>query len=200
MAQLTNQEFLKRLKQIRPKYKALEPYKNMRTKIKMECDKGHIFEITPAHLLFSKSECKICAVKKRAKARRMSNDEFINRLQKIHPGYTALEPYRGITHKIKIKCNKGHVTTVNPNNLISNKTNCLICTRIKNNKKKRLSNDEFIKRLAKKHHGYMPLEKYQKLITPIKVKCDQGHVFETTPYKLLNNKNTCPKCHKRKKN
>lgn len=191
---LTNEEFLKRLQKVHPGYTALEKYQKANIKIAIRCDKGHVFKVLPSSLISQGVGCKKCSYLEKSKAKTWSNEKFLSKLQKAHPGYIALEKYQGATIKLKFKCDKGHVFQATPSALLNNGNKCSICSNIQRRQHQRLTNDEFVEKLRIKHPGYVALEKYVDTKTKIKVKCNQGHIFKITPNNLFNKKIGCPKC------
>lgn len=191
---LTNEEFLKRLQKVHPGYTALSKYQKASVKVTIKCDKGHVFNILPSNLISQGVGCKKCSYIEKSKAKTWSNEKFLSKLQKTHPGYIALEKYQGVNAKLKFKCDKGHVFQSTPSSLLNSDHSCSICSNIQRRQHQRLTNDEFVEKLRIKHPGYVALEKYVDAKTKIKVKCNQGHIFETTPNNLFNKKIGCPKC------
>ena len=97
----------------------------------------------------------------------LTNEEFLKRLQKVHPGYTALEKYQKANIKIDIVCDKGHTFKAKPTNVINgHKTGCHICAV----NKQRTTNKDFLNRLQSIHPGYIALEEYKTNHTKIKFK------------------------------
>ena len=67
MKQKTNEQYIKELKNINPNVIPLEEYKGAKNKIKHQCDIcGHIWEVTPSHLLCG-THCPNCDNKLRSK-------------------------------------------------------------------------------------------------------------------------------------
>lgn len=121
----------------------------------------------------------------------LTNEEFLKRLQKVHPGYTALEKYQKANIKIAIVCDKGHIFKAKPTNVINgHKTGCHICAV----NRQRTTNKDFLNRLQNIHPGYIALEEYKTNHTKIKFKCDQGHIFEAEPNSIINRGTGCRIC------
>ena len=76
--------------------------------------------------------------------KRLTNEEFLKRLQKVHPGYTALSKYQKASVKVTIKCDKGHVFNILPSSLISQGVGCKKCSYIQKSKAKTWSNEKFL--------------------------------------------------------
>ena len=156
---LTNEEFLKRLQKVHPGYTALSKYQKTSVKVTIKCDKGHVFKILPSNLISQGVGCKKCSYIEKSKAKTWSNEKFLSKLQKTHPGYIALEKYQGANIKLKFKCDKGHVFQATPSALLNSGHSCSVCSNIRRRQHQRLTNDEFIEKLCIKHPGYVALEK-----------------------------------------
>lgn len=58
---------------------------------------------------------------------------------------------------------------------------------------KKKTNDEFLQELKDKNISYIPLDEYVNGRTKIKWKCQQGHIFKSSPEDILSG-NGCPYC------
>jgi len=85
----------------------MEDYKNNKTKIKYECEKGHIFE---AHFNFVQQGgwCRTCRVK-------VVTIEDLRQLAQKFGGELISEKYKGVMQKHDWKCSSDHVFQKTPN-------------------------------------------------------------------------------------
>ena len=84
-------------------------------------------------------------------ARRLTNDEFIQRLHNRFPDLEALEMYKGSQMKINVKCNRcGHLWLVSPHTLFHSIHGCPVCSRQRQleNNKTRLTISQLSQRLS----------------------------------------------------
>lgn len=118
---LSNEVFLQRLKaKYGAEYTPLEVYKGRFVPMLFRHNKcGHTIKMQPSSLLIGQG-CKYCGIERSAKARKLSQYEFLKRLIKVQGDlYTPLEPYQGVRTKIAFKNNKtGEIKKMFPNSLI----------------------------------------------------------------------------------
>lgn len=123
--------------------------------------------------------------------RKLSQEEAIKHLYEKHPNFNFSEfVYNGGKEKGKVTCDKGHSWYTSYGQLTS-KTNhgCPICS---GNKK--LTQEEAIKNLKKKHPNY-DFSKfiYKNARIPSTVICEKGHIWEVCYYSSVTGIG-CPKC------
>lgn len=97
----------------------LSMYVNSRTKVRVQCSYGHIWESLASHIN-SGNWCFFCA-------RRVdeSRDEFYQIV--IQKGGEVLEPYITVNDKIAIRCKNGHIWKVKPRS-VKEGTWCQACS------------------------------------------------------------------------
>ena len=196
------EEFIKVAQEIRGnKYDySLVNYKRMDAKVKIICPIHGEFEITPDRHLHSKFGCPFCGLKQGTK------ESFIQKAKEIHGDKYdySLVDYKNNQSKIKIICPKHGLFYKSPNEHISGKAGCPVCSQEKQNEikhnifKKNL--EDFIKE-AKQVHGDKydySLVKYYNTHTKVKIVCPEHGLFEQTPHHHLDG-SECPVCGKLKK-
>ncbi len=101
-------------------YELLEEYKNTSTKVKLKCNKGHEYKVTPNE--FKKgSRCPECPRNYSIQAKK----DFIELLAKEK--YELIGEYKNTSTKVKLKCNYGHeYSSATPNKFKSGQR-CPIC-------------------------------------------------------------------------
>lgn len=148
-------------------YEALSPYVNNSTPIKFRCDKGHLHQISWGNFSSGK-RCRICAGNQK-----LTHEFVANHFRLAH--YEILSEYINGQEKISFRCDKGHIGKVSWNKF-SQGRRCRACATKNQADGQRLSLD-FVKaefNLA----NYEVLGGYVGAQTPIKFRCDKGHIHE----------------------
>lgn len=189
----TQEEFQKQVdEKTNNKYKVIDKYINMKTKIRFECrDCKTIFKMSPKNLFYEPSiSCPTCRVPYVKPI--ISNEEFLKRVHKkgIDKEFTFLEPYRGTNVPIKIKHKCGYIFYRKPNNILQIR-GCPKCS-----KKIKRTTASYAKEVQEKTHGeYKVIGKYKNTDTKIKIQHKCGTTYEVYPVTILKGYNLCPKCY-----
>lgn len=119
MSKLTHEEFVEKLLN-KNKYYAngdfelLEQYTHSHNYIKCRCKKcGHEWPGVPSSLLIGYG-CHLCRVNNW----QISQDEFIERLRLVHNDIIALDKYAGMAVNIRFQCERGHIWSARPHNVL----------------------------------------------------------------------------------
>ena len=108
--------------------KLLNQYKGNKSKLKIQCPKGHVFEIRFDS--FKKgSGCKECMRDS------MKNDIDLVKMKLETRGFRLISRYEGSHEKITVMCNKGHIFDSTFDRLVNHKCDCPICKESKGEKK-----------------------------------------------------------------
>jgi len=146
-------------------------YINKNTKMKVQCEKGHIWEANFGTIYYQKYWCPYCEkefrfqkVKKyiEEKGGKCLSNEYIN-------NYT----------KVRVQCEKGHIWEVKPNSLINKKNWCRMCGFDKQRK-----NIKDVIEFIENKGGKLLSEKYIGCDQKLKVQCSKGHIWKPTYTKL----------------
>ncbi len=131
-------------------------------------------------------------------ARRRSDEEFKQLVFSVNPSIKICDTYTRSSVKLLCVCSVcGHEWKANPTTLIQGR-GCPKCARTTTGLKLRLTNDEFVALLAKKHPDIEPLDHYVTGIDYIRCKCSKcGNIWSVRARNLLNN-NGCPQCSREK--
>lgn len=157
-------------------FKLLSNYKNMRTKVKLQCPKGHIFYTNFNYFKRTKHGCPECY------NRSPTTKEVKEYIEK--EGYKLIsDKYLNDRTKIKLECSKGHVYEVTFYNFKKGKR----C-----NKCRSLSYEE-VKSLVEELGHELLSEYYESTKQKLKIKCSKGHIFYKTLPKLKY-RPKCPEC------
>lgn len=128
----TTDEFIKEISKINKNIIILGKYINNATVIKAKCKIcGHIWYPIPSSLTSSKNSCPRCA----KESLRLTNQEFLTRLNKVNNKIKPMEVYNGIDTKIKLKCLKCNNAWYATPYHILNHRGCPKCNESKGEKK-----------------------------------------------------------------
>ena len=128
---LSNNEFIKRLKEFHPEIKPLEKYAGSNTKIKLKCKTcGNVWNAKPHNLLGKdKTGCPKCGVKKLSNLFSKTNELFAKELKRKTKDIMPLENYVNNKTRIKFKCKRcNHEWYATPNYILKN-TSCPFCSK-----------------------------------------------------------------------
>jgi len=148
-------------------YKCLsEEYFNSWTKLKIQCDKGHIYEAN-WHNFKSNKRCLICSGRKKKTLKE------INTYAKKF-GYRCLsKEYINNRTKLEFQCKRGHIYNVSWDNLRKG-VRCPYCAGVKR------KTIEEVRQYVEKF-GYKCLsEKYINNSTKLELQCEKGHIYKST--------------------
>jgi rubredoxin len=164
-------------------------YINANSKLKLRCDKGHIYEGTWGNFSQSK-RCPICRNEKFKSKYRFSFEYVKNQIEKENYKLISKE-YKNAHIKLKIQCNRGHVYETKYNNFNQGQR----CPECAGNKKLIY---EFVKDEIERR-GYKLLSKnYINSGSKIKIECEKGHKYKVKYYHFKAG-SKCPHCSKNKK-
>lgn len=191
----TNEEFLDEMHEKHPKIKVNGLYRGAFEKVECEClICGNIWDGVPKEMTGKRLHgCPKCGISKRNDAHRISNKEFLEKLEKTHNGnIVALEDYVNAKTKIKFKCLKdGHIWESEPYRVM-NGTGCPMCSnRIKK------TEDDFIQMLKERNPDVELISKYNSMHERALFKCKVcNYEWKTSPCHLVAKSLTrCPRCY-----
>ena len=193
-ARKTNEEFLNDLHDKNPDVTPLEEYLGNKVKILVKCNTcGNTWRATPANLLSGRS-CRLCGIEKCRNALRLSNDEFIERVQAINPNIEVLEDYINTTTKIEFKCKICNYMWRSRAGAVLSGHGCPNC-----GGSKRKEHSTFITELMNINPFIEVLDTYINARTKILCRCTKcNNKWYAAPDKLLQGIG-CPQCDKRNK-
>ena len=102
------------------RYELLSEYKDIKTKVKIRCDKGHEYSVTP-NSFQQGHRCSKCVGQCSIQAK----EQFLELL--VKDGYELLSEYIDTKVKVKLKCPNDHEWDVIPNNFVSKYSRCPHC-------------------------------------------------------------------------
>lgn len=107
-------------------------YKNMRDKITVQCDKGHVYE-TSFRSIKRGCKCKKCSDIKNAEKRKHSYEYVKDYIENLNYKLISKE-YDNCHEKLKIQCNEGHIFFMSFAKLVSGRR-CPYCNKSKGEEK-----------------------------------------------------------------
>jgi hypothetical protein len=167
--------------------------------IEIECPQHGKFFISPKHFLYdSKYGCPQCAID----AEKIPIEDFKSRCIEIHNSkynYSLIKEYKNNKTKIKIICPIHGIFEQSVQNHLKGQ-GCPICAQAMKNKKKALTQEDFIKK-SQLLFGIDTFD-YSNVVyvnnkTPIVLKCNTCQIkFSVRPDNHLYNHSGCPHCFK----
>ena len=165
-------------------------YKNNRTKLKIKCDKGHIYTTT-WNQFQQGTRCKICANERNGKKRRLNIQCVIDKINDLGFEYISGE-YKNNQSKLKIKCKNGHIFETCYAH-IQQGGGCKKCSYDKMREDRKFTNEDVNKRLNELGYTWISGE-YKGNRSILKVKCSQGHIRRVR-FCDLKEGQKCSRCH-----
>jgi len=168
-----------------------DAYVNNDTKLKVRCNKGHVYE-TSWRGFNHNYRCVFCAIQKRSDGQRFKIDDIKVRTKELAVGYTCLSnEYKRNSEDLLFRCDKGHEYKASWNRFARG-DRCPYCAGLK---RKTIT---YVKEMTPKiAFGYSCLStNYVNTNSKLKFICNKGHVYESTWNNFYNVGNRCPKCNK----
>lgn len=159
-------------------------YINARTKLKWRCKKGHVWEARPYHIK-NGVWCPECAKEVRADKLRHTI-EMMQEIAKKKGGKCLSKKYKKSLIRLLWKCKRGHIWKARPNAIVKGHW-CPFCAG-----KARLTIKQ-MRDIAKRRGGKCLSKTYHNVKSKLIWKCAAGHVWHTTPDKILRGA-WCPTC------
>lgn len=124
----------------------------------------------------------------------ISHEEFLEKLNNVHPSIEPLEQYNGYDTEIKFKCKDcGTEWVKKPYLVIQAKYPCQVCGNVNGTNPNRGS--IIIRKIEQKHPNIEVIGNYVNAHTKIAFKClECGKIDEKTPDNLLRRDNVCTFC------
>ena len=160
-------------------YELLSKYINSYIKVKIRCDKGHEYNVTP-NSFKNGSRCPKCPSKYTIQAKKQFK-ELVDQ-----EGYELLSDYKNTITKVKLKCPEGHEYSVKPIKFKSGRR-CPKCS----GKCSEYAKEQFIQTLDQE--GYELLSGYIDMKTKVVLLCSNGHIVTSRPDHFKRGVR-CPKC------
>lgn len=195
MKKKTHEWFISEVSIKRPDIIVLGYYQGIDTKITCKCKTcGYQWNVTPYNILHNKG-CPECAKLKRGK-KRLTNTEFVLRMQDINSDIILLSEYTISRNKVSCKCKHcGNEWSATANSLLMG-GGCPECAKLLRREHIKKSHKRFIQELNEVNKGILILEEYQGANLDIKCKClECNYEWQTKANDLLRG-HGCPECNK----
>lgn len=187
---ITQEEYVARMEIINPNILIRGTYLSMKNRIEVECKVcGNIWNPTADKLIYGRGcpNCKAIAIGNRC---RMSQEEFITRMNIINPHIEILSDYINGNTYIKCKCKiDGYIWLAKPSNLLYQKSGCPKCAHCQ-----RRTSDEFRTEMLSISPNIDILSDFNGVENKVKCRCKiDENIWYATPHELLNGTG-CPVC------
>lgn len=166
-------------------YKLLSTeYKNNNTKLKVQCNKEHIYEVKFHN--FKRTKCPYCSHKK-------VNYEQVKAIVE-EAGYKLIsKEYKNQQSKIKVECVNGHRTTINWKGFLKKVKANHGCRKCVDDPKK--FTYEYVKEKIEESDCKLLSETYKDVKSKLEIECNKGHKFSIN-FEHFRKKPVCRKCTK----
>lgn len=156
-------------------------YINNATPLLWKCDRGHRWKAQPANITMGEW-CPTCAHERH----RLKLDD-LKKLARSRKGKCLATHYHCNDEKLLWECAEGHRWKAQTNNVRSGSW-CPQCAR------NQPYTIEDMHKLARKFGGTCLSKSYKNGRTPLRWKCEMGHIFEKTPNHIINQGQWCRAC------
>lgn len=166
--------------------KIVSQYRRNHIPVELECSQGHSFELCPSFVLQG-YWCNFCD---QSVSRGAFSDIF--RSLVAEKDGEVIGEYTGSTSRIEVRCEKGHVFSSTPSNIVNCDSWCdhPCCSR------RSWKDTEAAFRLALQESAATLLDEYRLSKEPVKIKCANGHIVMVTPRRVIHRKSWCYLCGK----
>lgn len=201
MPSMTHEQFIEKSKNKFPHIDIIDKYTGCHNKIRFFCNKhNYTFEKEPVLYLNSRCGCNKCARESTVNARKVSKEDFSQRLKVSNGNIEQLSDYLNMYTKIKVRCKKcGNIFMSKPEDLLYGH-GCRRCAIIKLSSMKKKDNDWFVGQMRQYNLNYNDIEllsKYNGYSETIKCKCKKcSNIWETKASNLISKRcaTGCPRC------
>ena len=124
--------------------------------------------------------------------RKVTHEEFVDRVSKVNPNITIIGKYVNMHTKIECICNAGHHWFPIAQGLVDG-DDCFQCAAIKRGAKRAKNHEQFVEEVRNVNPDITVIGTYKNANTKIEFRCKEGHKWVTTPNNVLAGK-TCLIC------
>lgn len=158
-------------------WKRLDEVINGQHNILVECENGHRSKRRPSDLETKEQRCLVCIKTGLSdRKKRWTNEYLDTELREKKPGWVRVSNVTGVQDTVTLLCEKNHINRKAPSDIF--RTGCPRCSA-----KERWTNERLDLLLP---HKWERLDDVGGAHKPIRLKCDQGHVFKISPGNLRN--------------
>ena len=188
----THEEYVAELAIKNPNVEIIGTYGGNRKKIKHRCLRdncGYEWLASPHDILCG------CGCPKCAGNIKRTHEEFVEEMKNINPYILIIGKYKNASTKIECMClinGCNHIWSARPSHLLDGH-GCPKCAHKKLGENLKLTNDDFVQRIANIHPNIKLLSEYIDSNTKIKYEClIDGYIGHSLPYNL--ERCGCPRC------
>lgn len=181
MRKKTHQEFISDMNIKMPHVSVIGEYLGSKTKITVKCKTcGYTWKSRPNNLLTGYG-CPKCSNR-----HKRTNNEFRTDVKIVNPDIEIISDFTNTSRHVQVKCKVcDYIWSTTPNHLLSG-SGCPNCKAIQLGDRRRLTNEEFLKRLKVKNKNVDVLSKYTGALNKVKCKCKIcNNIWYITPANLL---------------
>ena len=160
-------------------------YRNGRTRLKWQCEKGHIWEARPDNIKSNNSWCSICT--RQLPRYNALNIEDMHEIASKRGGICLSTEYINTNNKLKWQCDKGHIWWAIPNNIKNQNSWCPYCSNTAT------LTIKIMQEIAAYKGGKCLSTEYKNAHTRLKWQCDKGHIWDGKPNNIRSGA-WCPYC------
>lgn len=124
--------------------------------------------------------------------RKLTHQEFVERLSNINPNITVISEYNGMHEKVECRCCRGHEWATLAHNL-TNGRGCPKCGIIENAAKRTKSHEVFVEEVHNINADITVVGIYKNCSTKIEFRCKNGHSWFAKPDDIRAG-HSCPIC------
>lgn len=124
--------------------------------------------------------------------RKVTQEEFVDRVSKVNPDITIIGEYKGSREKVKCRCNCGHEWEPIACSLTSGR-GCPKCGLIKIATKRRKSHEAFVEEVGNVNPNVIVIGKYTNMHAKVECECQFGHRWFPFAMDVARGEG-CPQC------
>lgn len=195
----TQEQFNQQVYDLYPEVTVTSVYTGMRQPIAAKCNKcGHEWSLKQAASLI-KSGCPKCSIINKGKAHRLSQDEFIKKLEAVNINIIPLDKYVTAKEKIRFKCSVcNSIWEATPDSVLKG-SGCPKCAVKRVHSMQKLSQEEVVRRVNSINPNIILLDKYINSKTSLQCYCKKHKLkFTSKAQTVLSGTYICPECKKEK--
>lgn len=162
-----------------------DEYKDNKTKIRLRCPEGHVFEVRFDNFKGNSSRCPICKGMKSSQRQKYSIN-YVKECFKERNYELLSEIYINNRQKLRVKCTEGHIFDMPFGEFLAGHG----CSECYGNKR---HDYEYVKSYVEGRGYEMLSYNYVNSKTKIKLQCCKGHIFDMR-FNNFQNEQGCPVC------
>jgi glutaredoxin len=124
--------------------------------------------------------------------RKVTHEEFVDRVSKVNPDITIVGEYKGSREKVKCRCSCGHEWEPIAYSLTSGR-GCPKCGLIKIATKRRKSHEAFVEQVGNVNPNVIVIGEYTNMHTKVECECQFGHRWFPFAMDVARGEG-CPQC------